>query len=321
MSQTMSLAEGVKLKAKFLAIFTLENPEQLNKVLGELERDYSQYMDAIKPLVELPVEAVLIRLRSDFPAIAPMLAGTAAEIVVLKIQRYLKEGNMVGRQDYEEKKENRIERLNEAAKKASKQSDDYAQRSHDLIKDIPFGQPNINGSLTGTLNKSRSAMDSSIKSGEKSTYYAEKAEAAQNNRAISSDDPQAIEKLKAKLEKLETKRTAIKELNKKARKNGTEQAPWYALPYLSKDIKAVKERIEKLEKLDSIQVSADIGFDGGTIVENTNINRVQIIFDSKPDQEIIDKLKSNGFHWSPSEKAWQRMRGIRVLDIAKAIVI
>jgi len=91
MSQTMSLAEGVKLKAKFLAVFTLENPEQLNKILGELERDYAQYMDAIKPLVELPVEAVLIRLRSDFPAIAPMLAGTAAEIVVRKIQRYLKE--------------------------------------------------------------------------------------------------------------------------------------------------------------------------------------------------------------------------------------
>ena len=37
--------------------------------------------------------------------------------------------------------------------------------------------------------------------------------------------------------------------------------------------------------------------------------------------EIIDKLKSNGFHWSPSEKAWQRMRGIRVLGIAKAIVL
>lgn len=229
--------------------------------------------------------------------------------------------NMVGRQDYEEKKENRIERLNEAAEKASKQSDAYAQRSHDLVKDIPFGQPNINGSLTGTLNKSRSAMDSSIKSDEKSTYYVEKAEAAQNNRAISSDDPQAIEKLKEKLEKLETKRTEIKEFNKKARKNGTEQSPWYALPYLSKDIKAVKERIEKLEKLDSIQVSADIEFDGGTIVENTDINRVQIIFDSKPAQEIIDKLKNNGFHWSPSEKAWQRMRGIRVLDIAKAIVI
>lgn len=232
-----------------------------------------------------------------------------------------KEGNMVGRQDYEEKKENRIERLNEASQKASEQSNAYAQRSHDLIKDIPFGQPNINGSLTGTLNKSRSAIDNSIKSDEKSTYYAEKAETAQNNRAISSDDPQAIEKLKAKLEKLEAERTEIKEFNKKARKNGTEQSPWYALPYLSKDIKAVKERIEKLEKLDSIQVSADIEFNGGTIVENTDINRVQIIFDSKPDQEIIDKLKSNGFHWSPSEKAWQRMRGIRVLDIAKAIVI
>lgn len=52
---------------------------------------------------------------------------------------------MSGRLDYEERKQNRIDRLNAASEKASSLSGSEYKRSHDLVKDIPLGQPNIIG--------------------------------------------------------------------------------------------------------------------------------------------------------------------------------
>jgi hypothetical protein len=42
------------------------------------------------------------------------------------------------------------------------------------------------------------------------------------------------------------------------------------------------------------------------VVENFEENRLQIIFEGKPDAAIRDELKSNGFRWAPSQGAWQR---------------
>ena len=38
----------------------------------------------------------------------------------------------------------------------------------------------------------------------------------------------------------------------------------------------------------------------------TEAMRYQIIFDGKPEPEVRDLLKSNGFKWAPSQGAWQR---------------
>lgn len=46
--------------------------------------------------------------------------------------------------------------------------------------------------------------------------------------------------------------------------------------------------------------------EGVTIIANPQADRVQIVFAAKPDVEIIGKLKSQGWHWSRSEGAWQR---------------
>ena len=72
---------------------------------------------------------------------------------------------------------------------------------------------------------------------------------------------------------------------------------------VGRDIKATKERIAKLQALDARLAAPDIEFEGGKIVENVKINRVQIIFDVRPDDDMISKLKANGFHWSHSEDA------------------
>lgn len=226
---------------------------------------------------------------------------------------------MSGRSDYEERKQARIDRLNSASDKASSLSGSEYKRSHDLVKDIPLGQPNIIGrpALPRLREKSWNALGKAIQLDKKAAYYAGRAEAAENNTAISSDDPDAIEKLKSKLAALEAERERVKASNKAAKKNGTEPAPWYTLPYLGKDIKRVKDRISQLERLDSQPVAEDIHFEGGFIHENTEINRLQIIFDDIPEPDIREKLKRWGFKWARSEGAWQRMRGTNALHAAK----
>jgi hypothetical protein len=46
--------------------------------------------------------------------------------------------------------------------------------------------------------------------------------------------------------------------------------------------------------------------EGIKIVENTELNRLQILFNGIPSVEIRNLLKSKGFRWSPSNMAWQR---------------
>ncbi len=112
---------------------------------------------------------------------------------------------MSGRVDYEERRQARIDRLNAAAGRATEEATRQSQRSHDLVKNIPLGQPNIEGrtALPNLRAKSISAMEKAVALDEKSDCYAERAAAAERNTSISSDDPEAIEKLKNKLAKLE----------------------------------------------------------------------------------------------------------------------
>ena len=225
---------------------------------------------------------------------------------------------MAGREDYEERKQARIDRLNAAADKAAKERDQKYKISYDLVKDIPLGQPNIIGrnDLPRLREKSGNAMEQSVRLDEKAKYYSDKADAAENNTAISSDDPKAIEKLKAKIAKLEAERERVKALNKEARKNGTEPAPWYTLPYLSKDIKAAKERIAKqAEQMPAVIIN----FDCGEIESDPVTNRVIIRFNERQSEEVTRKLMSRGFRWSPSNGGWQRLRNMSALRVACAL--
>jgi hypothetical protein len=43
-----------------------------------------------------------------------------------------------------------------------------------------------------------------------------------------------------------------------------------------------------------------------TVIQNVDENRLQLIFPDKPELDMITKLKSRGFKWSPRFKAWQR---------------
>ncbi|MGQ3081104.1 MULTISPECIES: hypothetical protein [Alphaproteobacteria] len=47
-------------------------------------------------------------------------------------------------------------------------------------------------------------------------------------------------------------------------------------------------------------------FPGVKLVQNTTLDRIQLLFDGKPDPDTITLLKRSAFRWSPREGAWQR---------------
>lgn len=83
--------------------------------------------------------------------------------------------------------------------------------------------------------------------------------------------------------------------------------------YLSKGAK-IQKNIDILQsvldeyknKQPEIKESKKYEINGVEVVENTADERLQLFFDGKPEQEVINKLKANGFRWSPKNKAWQR---------------
>jgi len=59
---------------------------------------------------------------------------------------------------------------------------------------------------------------------------------------------------------------------------------------------------------------------GVSVVNNNDEDRVQLLFDEKPTEEIRRKLKSNGFHWSNKNEAWQRKNTQNGISTSKWIL-
>lgn len=208
---------------------------------------------------------------------------------------------MGGRSDYEERRNRRIERYKELSRKAEERSNQYMNSSaNKTLERIPLGQPILSDHYSANshrrlIERAQANIRKSIEQDDKSKFYSDRAKSAENSKVIYSDDPQAIEKLKEKLEKLENKRSSIK---------AREHESW-ELTNIGATIRETKKRIERLEKQEEIQFQ-EINFNGGRVIHNKEINRIQFLFDSIPNEEIRKQLKSHGFHWSRKEQAWQR---------------
>ena len=81
--------------------------------------------------------------------------------------------------------------------------------------------------------------------------------------------------------------------------------PSYELSNNNANIRRIRDRIKTIE-CEKNRQSETITGDGWQLVENSEIMRIQFIFDDKPEIEIRNILKSNGFKWSPKNNAWQR---------------
>lgn len=163
---------------------------------------------------------------------------------------------------------------------------------------------------------------------------------------ISADDPQALEKLRKKLANLEALQDTMKQVNAYYRKHKTidgcpvltaaqiaeikvsmdrswcsEPKPFesFHLSNNNANIRRLKERIAELEKRQAEPAPEGWTFDGGEVVINTELNRVQIVFDERPDYGLKEELKRYSFRWAPSQSAWQSQLTENAVNAAKKI--
>ena len=168
------------------------------------------------------------------------------------------------------------------------------------------------------------------------------------NGPVDLSDPYAREMLKDQLKRLQNELEQGKAMNAYYRKNKTlkgypgmsdetaakkdeaiqnsyswaqKPMPDYELSSIRGKIKRVQARLDELDKLQAQQANPEAPeeHDGFQVVKNTDLNRLQIIFDSKPGEDMREWLKSNGFRWAPSQGAWQRQLTANALYAAKHI--
>lgn len=150
---------------------------------------------------------------------------------------------------------------------------------------------------------------------------------------IKSGDSDAIQKLTAKIEQLEKEHKLHLSANRYYKKNGTLKGfdgleekeateiedfikrnpvfPPFFTNNETANIRRYKERLKSLMKEKKAGTTEQTESDGENnelfaVVENKEIMRLQILFDGIPPVAARDILKSNGFRWSPKNKAWQR---------------
>ena len=164
---------------------------------------------------------------------------------------------------------------------------------------------------------------------------------------ISGDDPNALNKLRAKLESLERLQNRMKAANSAIRMKDQAKGdaklsemgyspsdikelrstdfcgrigyPAYQLSNNNANIRRIRDRIEELEKRQDSPAPEGWKFGGGKVVINAELNRLQIVLDDCPDADTKQALKSHGFRWAPSQGAWQRQLTDNAIHAAKAI--
>lgn len=238
--------------------------------------------------------------------------------------------------NYEERRQNRIDYAKEKAAKLQKESNQLYNHAQKMASVIPMGQPILVGHHSEKWDrnyrgKTHNTFGKAVAAGDKADYYEKKAATIESNDAISSDDPQALDKLRKKLALLESTQEFMKSANKCV-KSGNKVAfmklpyatekiwieittpdflkrvgfPDYSLKNNNANIRSVKHRIAKLESIEQLATSEKTINDVRVVI-NTEANRVQLFFPQIPPEDIRKRLRDRGFRFSRSEgNAWQQ---------------
>jgi len=242
------------------------------------------------------------------------------------------------REEYEAKRNARYQRFLAAADKRAQESNSLLASANAQLSMIPLGQPILVGHHSeGRHRKAIARIDNKYRRGFELHKQAERlrvsAQAAQNGGVIYSEDPDAVEKLKAeiadaelRLARMKATNTFLKTKNKEVLEGvglipesiGGAFQP-FTISNLSANIRRMKLRIEQVKTRQSIPAQRE-EINGVVIEQNPNAMRTQIGFDGKPSAETIEALKRNGFKWSPYGKVWQRLISVYAWNVAVQIV-
>jgi hypothetical protein len=252
--------------------------------------------------------------------------------------------------NYQENRQRRIDNAEGRAAQSEDAADASYHRAQEISHQFPTGQPILvghhsEGPHRRELERMEKAMRKSIAELDKAAYYAERVEAMESNRAISSDDPEAISKLEKKLILLEEIQSFMKAANNCIKKKdkeaflqldyGTEKLwtsliepdrearvgiPSYKLTNNNNNMRRIRERLAQLRK-DATRTTTDSVIKGVRLILNAKANRVQLIFPAKPPKGVRQSLhKEYHFHWSETENAWQRFFNSDGVDAAKTFL-
>jgi hypothetical protein len=240
---------------------------------------------------------------------------------------------------YTEKKAARIDRMHARAARVRAAGHQRLDAAHQLAGMIPMGQPILVGHHSERharrdQERIRSNMRKGIDLVDEGDKLAARAKAAESSTAVSSDDPEAQDKLGEKLAKLEQRQTLMTAANRVIRKHDGGEAcipelmaigltEEQARKLLEKDfvgrigfadyqtknngaeIRRLKQRLGIIERAATAPAREPVVV--GDVRIEEGVNRVRIIFSGKPAEQVRKTLRSEGFVWSPTVGAWQRM--------------
>jgi len=149
------------------------------------------------------------------------------------------------------------------------------------------------------------------------------------NKTRPSLEPQSAEKIAAELADCKALQETMKAVNAYWRSTGTcmgapgltemqaqkmddriasARVSWERVPFSTYDLTNNNSKIKRLEQGLSEVSRGFEGWDfvGGYAEANADINRLQLFFDERPNDQQCGALKAHGFKWSPSQGAWQR---------------
>ena len=149
------------------------------------------------------------------------------------------------------------------------------------------------------------------------------------NYVIQSTDPKAVDMLKENLSHVKSNNEYMQKVNDHYKEHGTvvgcpgiddETAEklnsrvkdGQETPYPGSFFKQNYETMRRLQSnIDRVQQKPETlfkgwQFEGGKAVANLANNRLQLLFNEKPNEQQRNMLKQNGFKWAPTAEAWQR---------------
>lgn len=170
-----------------------------------------------------------------------------------------------------------------------------------------------------------------------------RADRIEASTVISSDDPEALDKLRKKRGCLVADLSRMKAVNRAVRSKSPREAlealgldaraialalqpdesghlgvPDYAIRNTASAIRRVDVRLAELEAKAAAPAPDALEVPGANVVQTEN--RVRVFFGERPSETVRLVLRREGFRWAPSVEAWQRLASPLAWAAAKRVV-
>lgn len=230
-------------------------------------------------------------------------------------------------EDYQQRKEAKIQRYEDLAIRKSVEAKSLYEQAHKMADIIPFGQPILIGhhsekSDRSYRNRINNKYEKAFEVSNTAEYYDDKVNAMKTNTAISQDDPEAIQKLKQKLEGIEKEIEQVKEHNKKCvgfyQLGAGQTRPGYKLIWDSNSGKTIAKLINGVINWESKKLPEDIK----KIIEDYAKTGV---FEQKPltkdqtkhDSYVLENLNGNKTRIKKRIESLQQLEKIEAVQVEK----